>query len=230
MRGVIVCLVLLLFMVDVPLIAQTSYPQPYPAGMRVQVTGQGALARNTPSLSGLCGADSHPCGATDVVLPGVFGVVQNDPPVLDTAGFWWLRVTFDTQVTGWVTAYPPFLITLNPPQMVAGASFRIGADYSGPPLTEARCLYDGLQVTGSLALQPSGATVSGTIQCALWDKPPVGNHIAVVQAVNLGETGATQTTPSAEFQVIVTDSPKPTPPTAPANLRIMPVNPPTANK
>lgn len=227
MRRVAALMVLLLVAVDA--VAQTSYPAPYPAGMRVQVA-QAALARNTPSLTGTCGADNHPCTAVDAILPGVFGVVLTDAPVLDAAGFWWLRVTFDTQVTGWVSAYPPFLITLTPPEMIAGSSFRIAADYTGPPLTAGRCLYDGLQVTATLALQPSGTSVSGTIQCAVWDKPPVGNHIAVVQAINLGKDGATQTTPSTEFQFIVTDSPKPLPPTAPSNLRIGPVTAPTVNK
>lgn len=215
----------LLFLTAQAALAQQAYPPPYPAGMRVVVGGQGALARNTPSMAGLCGEPPHPCTTADAVLPGVYGVVQADAPVLDPGGFYWLRVTYDSQVTGWSSAYPPFVNMMVPPQMVAGSSFRIVGDYlNGPPLTAGRCLYDGLQVPATLSLQPSGANVTGTILCDQWVKPVVGNHIGVIQAVNLGEGGVTQTTPSTEFQFVVSESPKPLPPLAPSNLRIAPVN------
>jgi hypothetical protein len=199
--------------------AQTSQYPPYPAGMRLVVGGSGVYARSIPSLTGNCGTgEGHPCAAADVIPPGVYGIVQNDPPVFEAAGWWWVRVVYDNKITGWSTGYPPYLNQLVPPQMALGFSFRVAGDYTGPTLTEGRCISDGVQSAASLNLQPqSGGTgQTGTMSC-LWTTPPVGNHIAVIQAIN-----AVGTSNSTEFQFAVTMQAVPQPPNAPVNLRIAP--------
>lgn len=193
----------------------TQYPA-YPAGMRLQV-GQAVLVRNTPSLSGTCGKDNHVCTTADAVPPGQYGVVQSDPPVFESAGWWWSRIAFENGITGWASAYPPYLQQLSPPEMAQGFSFRVVGDYSGPTLTQAVCISDGVNSAATMNLQFSGTGQMGTLSC-LWTNPPIGNHIQVIRADN----GAGQA-PSTEFQFKVTAKATQPPPVPPANLRIGPV-------
>jgi hypothetical protein len=197
--------------------AQTQYP-PFPAGMRLVVGGSGALPRNTPSISGTCGKDNHACTAADAIVPGVYGVVQNDPPVFEPAGWWWVNVTYENGITGWTSGYPPYLNALTPPQMAQGFNFRVVGDYNGPNLTSARCINDGVQSDATMNLQAitGGLGQTGTLSC-LWNAPANGNHIAVIQAIN-----NVATVPSTEFQFSVTAQVVPQAPNAPSNLRIGP--------
>lgn len=191
-----------------------------PPGMRVLVGGSGVYARNTPDANGTCGTPAHACTAADLVAPGMYGVVQADAPVIDPAGWSWLRVQYETGVTGWSPGYPPSLNMLNPPQMVQGSSFRVVGDYSGPSLTGATCINDGVNSAAVLSLTPipGGTGQQGTLQCD-WKAPPVGNHKAVITATN-----AIGSAPSTEFQFAVTTQAQPTPPAAPTSLRIGPVS------
>jgi hypothetical protein len=182
--------------------------------MRLIVGAQGVLARNTPSGTGTCGADNHVCTQADAILPNTYGVVQSDVPVLDPAGWYWVRVTYESGQTGWSSGYPPFLNSLSPPQMVQGSSFRIVADYNGPALTSARCVSDGVQSDAVMQLQATTGGQMGTLQCT-WKAPTVGNHIQVITAVN-----ANGSAPSTEFQFSVTTAPVPPIPASPMNLRI----------
>lgn len=199
--------------------SQTQYP-PFPAGMRLVVGGSGALPRNTPNLNGMCGTPAHECTAADAIPPGVHGVVQNDPPVFEPAGWWWVNVTYENGITGWTSGYPPYLNALTPPQMAQGFSFRVVGDYNGPNLTSGRCINDGVQSDAVLNLQAitGGLGQTGTLSC-LWTTPANGNHIAVIQAIN-----NVATTPSTEFQFSVTAQVVPQAPNAPSNLRIGPAS------
>lgn len=201
--------------------AQTTNYPPFPPGMRLIVGGSGALARNAPSFSGTCGADNHQCTAADAAVPGVYGVVQNDPPVFDPGGWWWIFVRYETGLVGWTSGYPPYLNALVPPQMAQGFSFKVIGDYAGPNLTSARCISDGVpsDATLSLQAQTGGTGQIGTLSC-LWTTPTIGNHIAVITAIN--EAGSA---PSTEFQFSVTAIVTPQAPTAPSNLRISPLTP-----
>lgn len=200
--------------------AQTTQWPPYPAGMRLVVGSQGALVRNTPSLTGTCGSPAHTCTAADGVLAGVFGVVQINPPVHDTNGFWWVYMVFDTGVKGWVTGYPPYLNMLNPIQMSTGFSFRVVGDYNGPTITSALCLNDGVQSNATMALQaiPGATGQQGTLSCS-WGMPGVGNHKAVIRAINGAGTAS-----SEEFQFVVNTQVVQQVPNAPGNLRIGPLD------
>jgi len=188
--------------------------------MRLQV-GSPVLVRNTPSLNGTCGSDNHVCTAADAIPSGQYGVVQIDPPVFESAGWWCSRIAYETGVTGWSSAYPPYLNQLTPPQMAQGFNFRVVGDYAGPGLTQGICINDGVQSAAVLNLQPqSGGTgVTGTMSCA-WTMPPIGNHITVIQGVNTVGPGPL----SAEFQFSVTAKVVPQPPGTPQNLRIAPVS------
>lgn len=192
-----------------------SYPL-YPPGMRVFAGSGSALVRNTPSLTSQCGTPPHECTAADSAPPNTNGVVQSDPAVLDPAGWWWIRVQFENGMAGWVSGYPPFVMSFTPPQLVQGTSFRIVGDYNGPVLTGARCISDGLQSDAIMQLQPNSAGQQGILICG-WTTPGLGNHTQVISAVN-----ANGTTPSTEFQFSITTAPLPPIPTAPMNLRINP--------
>lgn len=193
---------------------------PFPAGMRVIVGSAGILVRNTPSLSGTCGEPPHACTTADAIQPNVYGVIQNDAPVLDAGGtFYWERVTFDTGPTGWVTVSgPDRLASLNPPQMVSGVSFAVAGDYNGPALTQGECNVDGIASAATLNLQPVTGGQQGTLVCPI-NKPGVGNHKVAITARNLAGSAT-----SAEFQFSVTTVAVPQRPNAPANLRITPTS------
>jgi hypothetical protein len=197
--------------------AQTQYP-PFPNGMRVQAGGSGVLPRNTPSANGTCGTDNHTCTAADAIVPGTYGVIQPDPPVLDPGGWYWSKVVYDNGVTGWSSAYPPYLNMLSPPQMISGVDFNIVGDYAGPALVQGVCINDGVSSAAQLQLQVSASGQSGTLICPL-KAPGIGNHIAVIRAVNNAGT-----TPSTEFQFSVTAAAIPQPPAAPQGLRIAPTS------
>src|SRR5262245_13009596 len=194
--------------------------------MRLLVGSSGVVARNQPSLSATCGPDNHVCGAADVIPSGLYGVVQLDPPVMEPAGWWWVRVAYENGLTGWSSGYPPYLNSLSPVQMAQGFNFRVIADYTGPTLTQATCISDGVNSAAILNLQPipSGTGQQGTLLCT-WTMPAVGNHIAVVRAVN--NVGSA---PSTEFQFQVTAQVVAPPPNAPTNLRIAPVDALSRNK
>ncbi len=194
-----------------------SYP-PLPPGMRVIVGAQGVMVRNTPSLTGQCGTPPHDCTQADVMPANTYGVVQSDPAVLDPAGWSWQVVTFDNGVSGWVSAYPPYINQLTPTQMVSGVPFQIVGDYSGPALTRAVCINDGANSEATMQLQPVTTGVTGVLLCP-WKDAGVGNHKVVIIAVN-----STATMNSAEFQFSVTAAPVPSPPGTPQNLRIGPVS------
>jgi hypothetical protein len=153
-----------------------------------------------------------------VILPNTYGVIQGDPPVLEAAGWYWEKITFDNGINGWVTSYPPYINMLMPPQMIEGSSFNIIADYSGSALTQAICIFDGANSAATLQMQPTTGGVTGTILCP-WPKAGTGNHKAVVQAVN--QSG---TMPSAEFQFQVSAAVVQPIPSAPQNLRIGPAS------
>lgn len=195
--------------------AQTTPYGPFPNGMRVVVGSNGILVRDTPNY-GLCiGTPPHACIAGDALPSGTYGVIQSDLPVLDAGNAWyWSRVTFDGNRTGWVSAVPPFLNPLNPIQMNAGVSFQLVADYNGPALTNAMCLIDGLSVTATRQLVASSAGQQGTLLCPA-SAPGIGNHKVVIQAVNSVGTAA-----STEFQYVVGTAPISPPPSAPMSLRI----------
>lgn len=196
----------------------TQYP-PFPAGMRLLVGSTGVLARNTPSLSGTCGKDNHACTVADAIPPGQYGVVQNDAPVFESSGWWWVKVNYENGVSGWSSGYPPYLNQLNPPQMAQGFSFRTIADYAGPSITQGICIKDGTESAATLSLQPIPNSVGqqGTISCP-WTTPAIGNHIVVIRAVN--NAGVAN---SSEFQFAVTAQVVPQPPNTPSNLRIAPL-------
>ena len=210
--------------------AQTTQYSPFPNGMRVISGGTGVLLRNTPSLSGTCGTPAHTCTAADSIPPNTYGVIQPDPPVLDAGGWYWHRITFQYAggVTGWVSAYPPYINMLSPPQMIEGVTMSVVADYIGPALTQAICINDGVNSAATLSLQPqSGGTtgsVQGTLLCA-WGMPGIGNHKAVVKAVNNAGT-----MDSTEFQFAVNTAPTQVAPAAPSNLRITPLGGTTATQ
>jgi hypothetical protein len=199
-----------------PIPPPTQYP-PQPPGMRVIVGAQGALPRNEPSLAAMCGTPPHACTTADAVAANVYGVILADPPVLEPAGWYWQKITFDTAVTGWVSAYPPYINLLQPNQMVAGSAFTIVGDYSGPSLTQAVCIKDGINSAATMQLQPVTSGVQGVLLCP-WSDAGIGNHKAAIIAVNGAGTML-----SAEFQFSVTAAPVPTVPTAPQNLRIGPI-------
>lgn len=214
---------------DVPIDPNTGLPYPtpapftastyplYPPGMRVIVGSGGALARNQPSFTGTCGPDNHACTAADAVAPNTYGVVQSNPPVLDSGGWYWHRVLFETAVEGWVTVTgPERLSALSPPQMIQGSSFQIVGDYLGPILTGARCILDGVNSDAVRSLAPDAAGQKGTLHCP-WPKADLGNHIAVIQAINNAGTMN-----SSEFQFAVTAAPVAPIPAVPSNLRIAP--------
>lgn len=194
----------------------TQYP-PLTPGMRVLTGAQGALPRNAPALTGQCGTPPHDCTTADVVAPNTYGVILPTAPVLDPAGWYWHSITFDTAVTGWVSAYPPYINQLQPPQMIAGSSFNIVADYAGPSLTQAICIKDGVNTAATMQLQAVTTGVQGTLLCP-WVDSGIGNHKVVITAVNGAGTMA-----SAEFQFSVTSAPVPQPPSAPQSLRIAPL-------
>jgi hypothetical protein len=198
--------------------AQTTQYPPYPAGMRLQVGSGGVLPRNTPSLTGTCGKDNHVCTPSDAIPPGIFGVVQSNPPVFEAAGWWWIMVNYENGINGWSSGYPPYLNMTSPPQMAQGFSFRVAGDYSGPTLTSGRCYNDGVVSNATLNLQAQGTGQTGTMSC-LWTTPPNGNHIAVIEAINNAGTMK-----SSDFQFSVTAQAVPQPPVAPSNLRIAPTN------
>jgi hypothetical protein len=201
--------------------AQVVTPVPLPTGMRVVVGGSGVLVRNAPNY-GTCGSPPHECLATDALPPNTFGVVLADAPVLETGGKWyWSRVQFDQGALGWVSAISPYINMLTPPQMVSGAIFSIGASYGpGPILTQAVCILDGVNSPATMQLQnvtccsDNGPGHAGTLLCP-WPKAGLGNHKAVVQAVNSKGTAA-----SEEFQFSVTSAPLSLPPTQPGNMRL----------
>jgi hypothetical protein len=151
------------------------------------------------------------------VLPATFGVIQSDPPVLDPAGWYWSKINFDNGISGWVSAYPPYINSLQPPQMIADVAFTIVADYNGPAITQGVCLNDGLSSAATLQLQVGATGQTGSMICPQ-NKPGIGNHKVVVQAVNPAGTAA-----SSEFQYSVTTAVTPMPPAPPANLRIGPI-------
>jgi hypothetical protein len=191
----------------------TTYPL-YPPGMRVVTGAQGAMPRLQPSINAMCGEPAHTCTQADVVLPNTYGVIGTQAPVRDTAGWYWNYIVFASGREGWTTAYPPYINALSPPQMVVGSSFQVVGDYLGPVLTAARCISDGVTSDGVLNLQPDAAGQRGTLHCP-WTKPPLGNHIAVLQAVNTQGTSL-----STELQFSITNAPAPPIPQAPTNLRI----------
>lgn len=193
----------------------TVYP-PHPTGMRVFVGSAGTYARNTPSHTGQCGTPAHECGAADVVAPNTYGVIQNDPPVLDAGGWSWQNVLFDNAIKGWVMAYPPNINMLSPPQMIAGVPFQIIADYTGSVLTQAVCINDGANSSATVQLSPFNGGVQGTLLCP-WPTAGIGNHKVVIHAVNGSGTMA-----SPEFQFAVTNAPVVSSPAQPQNLRIGP--------
>lgn len=200
-------------------LAQTAPYLPYANGMRVVVGGQGALLRAAP-LTYTCSQPPVECTQRDVIAPNTYGVVQSDAPVLDAGNNWyWLRVIFDAstangQNTGWVSAIPPYVNSLNPPQMVPNVSFQLVANYDGPALTGAVCLIDGQSFPATRQLVASVLGQQGTLLCPA-SMPGVGGHKAVIQAINsVGTAGST------EFQYEVTTSPTTQPPTMPMNLRI----------
>lgn len=196
----------------------TQYP-PLPTGMRVFVGTAGTYARNTPSHTGQCGTPPHECAAGDVLAPNTYGVVQNDPPVLDAGGWSWQNVLFDNAIKGWVMAYPPNINTLSPPQMISGVPFQIIADYTGSVLTQAVCINDGANSPATVQLSPfSGGGVQGTLLCP-WPMAGIGNHKVVIHAVNGSGTMA-----SPEFQFAVTSAPVVSSPAQPQNLRIGPAS------
>lgn len=195
----------------------TQYP-PFPPGMRLISGAQGVLLRNDPSLSSLCGMPPHECLIGDATLPGVYGIVQSNPPVFDASGWWWVYMIMEDKKQGWASGYPPYLNPLTPPQMAQGFSFRVVGDYNGPTLTGSRCISDGVQSDAVMSLQASGTGQMGTLSC-LWTTPAVGNHIAVINATN-----ANGTTPSTEFQFAVTAQAIPQIPSSPQNLRIGPTS------
>lgn len=195
----------------------TMYP-PLPTGMRVFVGSSGTYARNTPSHTGQCGTPAHECAAADVVAPNTYGVVQNDPPVLDAGGWSWQRVQFDNAITGWVMSYPPNINTLSPPQMISGVPFQVIADYTGPVLTQAVCINDGANSPATVQLSPFNGAVQGTLLCP-WPTAGIGNHKVVIHAVNGSGTMA-----SPEFQFAVTTAPVVASPAQPQNLRIGPAS------
>jgi hypothetical protein len=143
--------------------------------------------------------------------------VQTDPPVLDPSGFYWVKMQFDSGVSGWSSGYPPYLVALSPPQMIQGANFSIAGDYNGPAITQAVCIIDGVNSAAVLNLQPTSGGQQGTLICAV-AAPAVGNHKAVIRTENNAGSAA-----SPEFQYAVTSAPIPQPPNAPSNLRITPV-------
>jgi hypothetical protein len=194
-----------------------QYPS-FPAGMRIVVGAQGVLVRNAPSLTAQCGMPPHDCTGADAVLAGVNGVIQADAPVYDQNGWWWSNVLFDTGIRGWVSAFPPYINSLQPPQMATGFPFSVVGDYNGPTLDSAICINDGVNVAGVLNLQaiPGGTGQQGTITCS-WGKPAPGNHKAVIQAVNTAGVGTSQ-----EFQFAVSTQVVQQVPTTPGNLRIGP--------
>lgn len=207
-----------------PAFGQTPTPTgPYPNGMRVVVGGSGALLRNSPNVYS-CGNPPHPapneCTQADVMPPGVYGVVQPDPPVLDVGGAWyWVRITFDAKTqagdnTGWASAFPPYVNMLSPPQMISGINMTLVSDYLGPALVSAVCIFDGVNRAATMQLQNAAVGHQGTLSCAV-PAPGVGNHKAVIQAVNGSGTAA-----SPEFQFAVTQTALQQPPSAPTNLRI----------
>jgi hypothetical protein len=187
----------------------------------------GALLRIKP-ITYQCGEPAHECTNSDVIPPNSYGVIQSDPPVLDAAGWYWLRVDFDTptangQDIGWVSATPPYLNMLNPPQMISGVPFSIVASYGpGPILTNAVCINDGVTSAATMQLQSAtccsdnGPGQVGSLICP-WpvSQAGVGNHKVVIQAVNKQGTAA-----SNEFQFSVTSAPQSLPPTQPTGLRI----------
>lgn len=199
---------------------QTNYP-PLPPGMRVITGSQGAIPRNTPSLNGTCGTNNHACTSADAVAPNTYGVVQSDTAVADPAGWYWVRVQFSTAAIGWVTGYPPYINQLSPPQMIVGSSFRVVGDYTGPVLTSARCINDGVNSNATMALQPGPSGQQGTIQCP-WTNVPIGNHISAMILTN--DAGSS---PSVELQFSVTSAPTPPVPVSPSGLRITPSTGPT---
>lgn len=217
----------LLALVLIPVLAdaQTQQYPPLPNGMRIQV-GQAVLARNTPSLSGTCGTPAHACTTADAIPSGTYGVIQPDAPVLDASGWYWQKITYQYAggVTGWSSSYPPYIQQLSPPQMVQGIAVSVVGDYSGPALTSAICINDGVNSAAQMSLQPNGTIVSGTLLCG-WGMPGVGNHKAVIKAVNNAGTAD-----STEFQFAVTTAPIQTPPNAPSNLRIAPATGATATQ
>jgi hypothetical protein len=218
---------LVILFISVVVSAQTNPPNPpvqypsYPAGMRIQVGAQGVLVRNAPSLTALCGPlPGHECTGADAVLAGNYGVVQIDAPVYDQNGWWWSNVLFDNAIRGWVSAFPPYINSLQPPQMAQGFPFRVIGDYNGPELTSGICINDGVNVTATLNLQaiPGGTGQQGTISCA-WGMPAPGNHKAVIQAINNAGVGT-----SLEFQFAVSTQVVQQVPTTPGNLRIGPAS------
>jgi hypothetical protein len=205
--------------------AQTMTTPPLPIGMRVQVGGTGALLRASP-LTYTCDTPPVECTTQDVIAANVYGVVQSDPPVLDPAGWYWSRVVFDAKTpngedTGWVSAIPPYINVLTPPQMISGVAFSIAGSYGpGPILTNAVCINDGLASAATMQLQnvtccsDNGPGQQGTLICP-WPKAGVGNHKVVIQAVNTKGTAQ-----SDEFQFIINAAPVGVNPTQPNNLRI----------
>lgn len=204
---------------DTPPPSPTIWP-PFPAGMRIIVGSQGVLVRNAPHY-GMCGEPlpGHECTAADAVLAGIYGVIQTDPPVFETS-WWWSNVLFDNGIRGWVSAVPPFINQLTPPQMALGFPFRVVGDYNGPNLTNAICINDGINSAAVMNLQaiPGGNGSQGTLSCD-WGKPSTGNHIAVIRAVNPAGTAQ-----STEFQFAVSTIVVQQVPTTPGNLRIAPAD------
>ena len=176
----------------------------------------GALARNTPSLTGTCGSDNHQCTDADVIPANTQGTVQKDPPVAEPAGWSWVKVIFDSGVNGWVSGYPPYVVQLTPPTMVSGSVFKVVGDYNGATVTTGNCIQDGVNSNATLSLQPSGTnTFTGTVQCPM---PPqgLGNHIVVLRVNNANGSAS-----SNEFQYAMVSEANPnSPPTKPTNLRI----------
>jgi hypothetical protein len=203
--------------------SQTPPYGPFQNGMRVVIGGTGALVRLTPNY-GPCGPVPHECLTTDALPPSTYGVVQPDTPVLDAGGTWyWSRVTFDQGTTGWVSALPPYLNPLVPPQLIVGIPFNIVASYGpGPILTSAVCINDGLTSAATMQLQSvtccsdNGPGQQGTLTCP-WPKAGVGNHKVVIQAIN-----SKGTADSEEFQFAITTAPVGQAPTTPNNIRITP--------
>lgn len=194
---------------------------PLPTGMRVVIGGTGALVRNAPNY-GTCGNPPHECLATDALPANTYGVVQSDAPVLDASGMWyWSRVLFDQGTVGWVSAVSPYINMLTPPQMVSGANITIGASYGPAPiLTQAVCILDGVSSPATMQLQnvtccsDNGPGHAGMLLCP-WPKAGIGNHKAVVKAIN-----SKGTADSDEFQFAVTTVPIGVVPTQPSNVRI----------
>ncbi len=206
--------------------AQTVPPAPLPSGMRVVVGSPGALLRNSPTVYS-CGTPAHECTQADVLPPATYGVIQPDAPVLDIGGkFYWARVVFDAatpagDTTGWASTVSPYVNELVPPQMVSGSNFSIGASYGpGPILTQAICILDGVNSPATMQLQnvtccsDNGPGHAGTLLCP-WPNAGIGNHKAVVKAVN-----SKGTADSEEFQFSVTSAPLSQVPAQPSGLRL----------